>query len=396
VRGLGRDHAVFEGGERDERLQRGSRRVCAAQCTVIERHVDVVRERAVLGDGQPARKTVRVERRRTDEREHVAVRRVDRHDRGALSAQRLLGNLLQPPVEREQQVVARDRLLAHEFRRLDPDAVDASSLRVDEQLLVAGRAVQRVLVHAFDAELADQRGAGVGRHVDAFLVLLADRAHVAECVHADPAERVVAREPRPDLDAREVGPVHGEAREFLFRELEPDRDGLERAPCEDRAPGALEFLGREQLQLHEAAERVVEVRGLLARELELVGRAIERERLAVAVENQPARRWQRVDLDPVALRELGEVVVAHDLQPEQPREQRAEQQEHDQRRRHHAAPEHALFGVVVLEAGVAGHRARALRPTGASGSRPPPRPAATAARRRARAASASSPCSRGP
>ena len=108
---------------------------------------------------------------------------IDGDDGGALARERLLGGTLHAHVEREDQVVARHRLLPLQLGGRQTDALDQPALRVDEQLLVTGVAVQLFLVGALDAELADQRRAGVLRHIDARLVLLADRAHVAERVH---------------------------------------------------------------------------------------------------------------------------------------------------------------------------------------------------------------------
>ena len=99
---------------------------------------------------------------------------------------------------------------------------------------MTGVAVQLLLVRALDAELADQRRAGVVRNVDARLVLLADRADVAERVHRAAVARVEAREARADLDARQIGPVHGERRKLLLGELQPDRHRVEAAPRIDR------------------------------------------------------------------------------------------------------------------------------------------------------------------
>jgi hypothetical protein len=93
-------------------------------------------------------------------------------------------------VDRQQQVVAGDRFLALQDRRLEADALDASPLGIDEQLLVARFAMQHVLVKALEAELADQRRAGVLGNVDAFLVLLADRAHVPQRMHPDAGVRI--------------------------------------------------------------------------------------------------------------------------------------------------------------------------------------------------------------
>ena len=121
---------------------------------------------------QSAREQIRIEGGRADERDDVAVRRIDRDRRGALTAQRLFGGLLHALIDREEQVVAGDRLLALELRGLVADALDAASLRVDEQLLEPGAAVQLLFVRALDAALAGQRRAGVVVDVRASSCLL--------------------------------------------------------------------------------------------------------------------------------------------------------------------------------------------------------------------------------
>ncbi len=124
-----------------------------------------------------------------------------------------------------------------------------------------------------------------------------------------------------------------------------------------RAPRAVEFLGRQQLELDESRESVVDVRRLLAHDLELVRGPVQRERVAVAIVDQAARRRDRVDADAVALREVAEVVVPHDLQVDEAGAERTEQHHDPQRGREHAPAEQALLGVVVLESYAAGHAA---------------------------------------
>jgi uncharacterized protein (UPF0210 family) len=68
----------------------------------------------------------------------------------------------------------------------------------------------------FDAELADQRGAGIAGLVDAIEVVLADRRNVAQCMHAEFAVRIVPRLPRAQVDALELVAVHGEAADLLI------------------------------------------------------------------------------------------------------------------------------------------------------------------------------------
>ncbi len=359
VRRLRRDDVVLERGERHHRLDRGARRVDAAQRPVIERLVDVVGQRAVLGHGEAAREAVRVEGRRAREGDHLSVRRIDRDHGAALAGERVLRGLLRAEVDRQVEVGTRDRLLALELLLLDADALDAPALRVHQQLLVSRLAVQLVLVAALDAVLADERRARIVRRIDALLVLLADGADVPERVHGRTDVRVVARQARPDLDALQVRAVDREACEFLLGELQLDRHGLETAARVDRAPGALHLAGVEQADLDQLGERRIHVRRLLADQLELVGGPVECERHTVAVEDQAARRRDRVDADAVALREVAEVVVLDDLQEEQPGAERREAGEHHESRGDHAPAEQALFGPVILEADGACHDPRA-------------------------------------
>ena len=190
-------------------------------------------------------------------------------------------------------------------------------------------------------------------------------ADVTERVHAHARVRIEPRKPRTDLDAREVGSMHREAREFLFGQLQADWHGVERAPCHDRAPGPRHVFGRQQAERHEPGQRVVDVGGLLAREFQLIRRSIECEGFACAIEQEAARGRDRFDADAVALRQFAEVVVPDHLQVEEAGKQRAEQHHDDERGGDDAPAEHALFGVMILEPGVAGHRAPALRKSGA-------------------------------
>ena len=344
------DDAVLERGQRDQRLDRRAGRVFAAQRAVEQRNVEVFRQSRVLGIREPAREPVRVEGRRADEGQHVAVPRIDRHDGCAPAGERVLGGLLHARVDREIEVLAGHGLATLEIGRGEPDALDAAALGVDQQLLVAGLAVQVVFVGPLDAELADQRRAGIVRRVDALLVLLADGGNVAERMHAGAPERVVTREARPDLDARKVRSVDREPREFFLGQLQPDRHRLETAPRLDRAQHAVVVLGRHQAEADQSVQRVRKIRCQLAGHLQLVRRAIERERHAIAVENQPAARRHRVDADPVALRKIAEVVVLDDLQVHEPREERAEADEDHRRGGEDTPAEQALFGPVVLQA----------------------------------------------
>ena len=100
----------------------------------------------------------------------------------------------------------------------------------------------------------------------------------------------MAGEPRAHLDPREVRPVDGEPCQLFLGQLQADGHGVEAAPRLDEPAHALQVVGGEQFELDEARKCVLHVGGLLADEFELVGRAVERERLAIAVEDEAAAR----------------------------------------------------------------------------------------------------------
>src|SRR5207244_2373015 len=106
----------------------------------------------------------------------------------------------------------------------------------------------------------------------------------------------------------------------------PQQQPRERAVVEaaarlDRALELADFLGTDELEPHEPRECVLEIRHFLGDHLELIGGLVAGDHLAVAVENQPARRGDRLIADPIALGEVGVVLVPGDLQHEQPHDE---------------------------------------------------------------------------
>ena len=237
--------------------------------------------------------------------------------------------------------------------------------------------MQFLLVGGLDAELADQGRAGIGRTVDPAEVLLADGAHVAERVHRELAERIGTREARADVDAGEFEAVHGEGGDFLVVEPQPYRHAVEAAVGHHELARVVDVLGGDQPDRGEPLERVGEVGHFLANQLELVRRAVLGDHGAVAIDDQAARRRQRLDAHPVALREIGVVIVPHDLQRDEPREQQHGQRRDDCASRKGALLEEALLLPLVLDADVGGHarqRGRWVRdssPQTTGQSRPP-------------------------
>jgi len=98
-----------ERAERQERLDRRAGRIRAAQRPVEQRLVRRLVQLLPVRRIDAVDEQIRVVARLRHEGEHVAGIRIDGHQRAAPVAERRLGDLLQPDVERQRQVVAGDR-----------------------------------------------------------------------------------------------------------------------------------------------------------------------------------------------------------------------------------------------------------------------------------------------
>ena len=248
-------------------------------------------ELRVFGAREAAAEQRRIEARMADERDDIAAARVDRDDRAAPRAESVLGGLLHRQVERQDQILAGQRCLRVQLGLVGALTFHRSPLGVDQDLAVAVASVQLGFVGAFDAQLADQRGAGVAGPIDALQVLLADGAHVAERVHAELAVGVVARLASAQVHAREIrsgarrsAPISSSVRRRRIGTLSKlRRDRIVRRASSSSSAGI-------RSQRGQAVQRVAQIRHLLADQLELVGRLVVDQHGAMAVEDQAAAR----------------------------------------------------------------------------------------------------------
>ena len=351
---LRRRDAVGQARERDDRLHGGAGRIFALERAIEQRLVDVLVERLELRLGEAAAEGVRIEARRRHHRDDVAVVRIDGDHRAAPADESLLGDQLRGQVDAGDDVAARDRLDLLQLGRERALSLHRAAGGVHEDLARAVAAVQLLFVGGFEPELADQRGAGVLAELVVLLELLdvvfADRGHVAERVHGVFAVRIETRQARRDVHARKFEAMHGEARDFLVGEAQPDRHALEAAARAHQLARFVEIVGRQHADLDEALERGVDVGHALAHQFELEGGAVLRQHRAIAIEDQAALRGQRLDAHAIALRQLGVVVVAHHLQHHQPADQHQRQRDDDERGRQRAALEQPLLAPVILDA----------------------------------------------
>jgi hypothetical protein len=316
-----------ERGQCEERLYRGAGRICAAQWSIEQRLVGRIVEELPVGGIDSIDEEVRVVARLRDERENLAVARVDRDERAAARAERRLGDFLQLDVEREREVVAGGRRDARQ-------RAHSAAAGVDLDLLDAGRAVQLTLVGELDADLADIVGAlvvgALAPLVDAYEVAIVDASDVADRMRCNFAVRILAKEPRLDLDSRKPIAIDSEARDFVVGQLGAKREAFEVLGLVHQL---LEALAVARLHLDDLGERI-------DRSLEILhARGLDFERVrgealgeddAIAVTDDAAVGNDRHDRNAIRFGERLIVIVLDDLQEEEAAHQ-SEERNDDER-----------------------------------------------------------------
>ncbi len=345
-----RQHGVFgfpktklEPAEAHERLHRRARRVCAAQHAIQQRLVGIVEQQRVVRARDAVDERVRIEARHADHREHFARARID-CDCGARAAfERGFGGLLQMRIDREVKI----RALLRRYARLEH--AHRSVVRVHLDLLVARLAVQLVFVEALDAGLACVRRARVIALVQAREIVLVDAADVADDMRELLAERIRAREVRHDVDARECPSVDREARDFLFRELQTQRNALVRALAAAERVEARDVLVGQRHDLAKAREHRVHVPDLLGRHFEPERGDVVGEQDAVAVVDEPAPRRERARDDAVRIGAQRKLLVPRDLEIRETHAEPDQARDDDEESRDRAAAKHVRLVARVLE-----------------------------------------------
>ena len=118
--------------------------------------------------------------------------------------------------------------------------------------------------------------------------LFVDAADVADDVRGDLAVRILAEEPRLDLDAGEAVAVHREARDFLVGQTRAQRQAFEILRFLEQLPEALAVARLHVDDFRERVDRLVEILHARGLDLERVGGVALREHDAVAVGDDAA------------------------------------------------------------------------------------------------------------
>ena len=268
---------------------------------------------------------------------------VDHHHRtGLMVLQPLGGEALQVEIDGEERVRSG---LAFGAVELAHDAADGIDLDLDG----AGAATQVVLERALHALLAEADGGELQqRIVAAGEVLVRDAAGIADDVAHQLALGIVARLAEIDEHARQVGGVELEPRHFLPAEILAHHHGLGVAVAAQLAQQAV-ALGLADIEdLVEPLDHDLGAAAAIRRHHGAEVVAVDGERLAGAVEDQPARRRQQAEVDAVLLGQRGEALGVEDLQLVEPTGQRRQQHRLRATEQQGAAGEQARAFAVAL------------------------------------------------
>src|SRR5262245_7155 len=170
-----RDRALLKAGRRHDDLEHGARRVLRLDGTVEQRKVRILYHTqpgfAIDGPGE----AVDLEGRRGHHREHIAVARIHDDDGAGLALHRALGRLLDPTVDRRDDLGAGVRLgLLHPANR--------ASHRVDLDALAAVLAAQMLVEKPLESGLAHHFAATVATLLELLVARLArsEERHVGK------------------------------------------------------------------------------------------------------------------------------------------------------------------------------------------------------------------------
>ena len=249
-----RDDALGQGSRARDDLEGGARRVLTRDGLVVHRVVRVIVELVPVLRRDAMCKEVRVEGRAADHREDLAGLRV--HDDGRrcmradlreLLVDGLLGCLLQVDIDREFEIIARDRLLAAED-------LHGLARHVDLDLLAAVLAAQLLVVDLLEAELADDVAGLVALVLHLLELGVIDLTDVAEGMRALLLEDVVADWRHFDDDAGVLALLLLDDGDDVRRDIRLDADGVEAAVAGNLR---LDLIRRHLQKIRQAVDDII-------------------------------------------------------------------------------------------------------------------------------------------
>ncbi len=306
---------------------------------------------------QAGRKTVRIEGRRADDGEQIAIARIDGDDRAARAGNRRLCCELKIHIEAQRDVPTRngpegleitDRCGRRRGLRTTRRIEQHAALRVDDLLAVTDLTVKIELEPALDTGFADVRRRRILTPLDDLEIRSGNARDVADRMRSGLAVRIVPNQALANVDAGKLVPAHGEPGRLLVGQV-TDHDVLEPPMRAHEASERVLLLGVNEPCACELGQRGVEVRHLLGRDHELPSGKVLGKHVAVSVVDETAGRRERLDAKTIALRQLHEQLVIDDLQLHETIDEDAREQEHDDRSRNQARQKKALLLPMIFE-----------------------------------------------
>src|ERR1700753_423588 len=143
--------------------------------------------------------------------------------------------------------------------------------------------MQLGLIRALDTLLADEGGAGIGSAIDAGQVGFADGTYIPQCMDREVCIAIGASLAGLDVQALELKPADCESRNVLIGHAQTYRHAVEGTARANRFLPLVDVFRANKVEFDEPVQRGLEVWDFLGDELELVGRLITCDHLAVTV-----------------------------------------------------------------------------------------------------------------
>ena len=328
-----RDDIFLQCGSARDDLEGRSWRVLARDRLVVHRMIRVLVDNLPILRRYAVDEEVRIEGRTAHESEHLARLRIhdDRRRRVGADGGKLLidgafGGDLDRRIDREDEVVARDRL----FRA---EVVHGLARNIDLDLPAAVRAAHRLVVDALQAKLADDVARLVAFRLALFQLLVADLADVTEDMRPPRLVDVIADRLRLDHDARVLVALFLDDRIDLRADVLLDAYGIE---ADMRVDLLVDLFRRHMKEHGQSLDDILGNRTRQWQERHGEARAVHDEGRAVAVEEIAARRDARDDADAVAVRKARIIVAVVDLEIDEPQQKHNDDGDDDAAEHMHA------------------------------------------------------------
>jgi hypothetical protein len=304
--------------QRAHRLDGRAGRIKRVQDLVQERLARILRKALPFGAADAVGEAVGVVRGHRHHSDDVAGQAVENDAGAGFLAHSAGGEFLKIGVDGELDGAAA-------AVRLGLKLADQLAARGELDALPARLPAKPLLERLLQPLLADLEARRNQQRVLLFLILLCrGRADVADQVADRRARGVEAREAAHRLYARELGKAHGDGGIINVRDVFRDLHRLIALRGLELAQDAIDLVDVELEQVGEGPEGLLRVLDLVGDEVDAKVAAIDRDRLAVPVDDPAAARGDNDQLDAIAFGQQLIMLVLRDRQPaKSPDQQRA-------------------------------------------------------------------------